>query len=198
MTKRSLAFKNVPWFRKGHPLFDRGKKPSHIYRWRNDHVNIGVASHRLYTDAEIKTWLKDYSEIGLQERAYAELWDFYNNGRVGTFSILNSIILTKSPISELIKNAKDVLLVETVCQSIIQWLGTNVGTCFINEAIKLAKMDRDRFLLEVDPERHAYEQELSKEAENVHKRLSKALDATVAALKAKHKQNITERLSDAF
>jgi len=86
--------------------------------------------------------MREHPTRGVEERAFAAAWDFECNCR-NDGGIL-SRLMTEEPIASLLRGQRDVWLAQLVAQAIIQWLGTNCGYCFIEEARKLAAADKKR------------------------------------------------------
>jgi hypothetical protein len=129
------ASDNVPWPRMGHtsePLKERRRKGA--IEWDSRVVNLGMDKHRLYSDrriVELGSSLGKISRTLVEERAFAELWDYYNNGRMAP--ILSSLM------PGVPKSDYERRLMGLVAATLVQWLGTNVGACFVDEARRNAR-----------------------------------------------------------
>jgi len=132
------ATDKVPWSRKGHPHFN----PRNEKAWSKKIPNTGISKERLIDD---DTLLKHPhgGRLGLEERAFAMLWDYRNNGDCSSTTVLD-LLLSEEPIRGLIRDEIDRYLVMATAQSIIQWLGTNCGASFIDEARQIAGEDEKR------------------------------------------------------
>jgi hypothetical protein len=137
------ASDSVPWPRVGHPshkLDERREQErasdADAYRWGYDIVNRGVDWCRLYTDRRLIEYGSQLGHIdrgAAEERAFAELWDHYNNAHSSTpiFSLLLE--------NNAARNDHERRLMEYAAATIIQWLGTNVGSGFVDEARQNAR-----------------------------------------------------------
>ena len=133
--KLEFSTDKVPWNRHGYP----GSLATEFPEWGNDYANMSVHPHRLYTDAEM---LNSVYGMGVEERAFAAMWDFECNCR-NRGGIL-SRILGEEPIVSLMRDMRDVWQAQLIAQALMQWLGTNCGRSFVDEARKLADTDRKR------------------------------------------------------
>lgn len=130
------ATDKVPWERKGHP---GAVRVSGETEWGKDVPNIGISPERLLDDGAMAF---QGSFIGVYERAFAMLWDYNVNGRRGT-DVLD-LILGEEPIKGLIRDEVDRYLVMLTAQAIVQWLGTNCGRAFVDEAQRVGDRDCER------------------------------------------------------
>jgi hypothetical protein len=124
-----LARQNVPWHRSGYP-HRYGSWPEYE-KWGPYNLNIGVAADRLKDDK----WLKEHCDADmargfLRERAFAELWDFRTNHDYDDF--LASLLGTWQYPDEHTR-----ILMQQAVQAVVQWLGTNCGQGFLEEAKNL-------------------------------------------------------------
>jgi len=133
--KLEFSTDKVPWNRHGYP----GSLATEFPEWGNDYANMSVHSDRLYTDSEM---LNSVYGTGVEERAFAASWDFECNCR-NQGGIL-SRILGEEPIVSLMRDMRDTWLAQLIAQALMQWLGTNCGRSFVDEARKLADTDRKR------------------------------------------------------
>jgi hypothetical protein len=147
-----FAKQNVPWIRAGcagydgHPSSFAGYKP---HKWGYKYLNIGPCRERLRTDKQMVEDHKNHGfSFGLEERAYAMLWDYENNGQS---SPILSYWLNYPEIQALIKDGDDAKLAEMVAQCFAQWLGTNCGGSFLHSAEALIKKEKERIKILVDP-----------------------------------------------
>lgn len=158
MNQSKLNFKflnasnDVPWERCGNP-FSVDKKG----KWENNYVNIGAYKNRLFSDEQIINNLRNNYNLYfgssfllgfINERSFAKMWDYYINGSYNS-NIVNHL-LGDPILKEFLKNNEYRYFAELVMQSVIQWLGTNCGSCFIDEAKKLAKVDSEKLKKELD------------------------------------------------
>ncbi len=132
--KLEFAKEDVPWSRKGY----LGSLSTDLPKWGKEYANVSVCRDRLLTDAQ----MREFPTRGVEERAFAAAWDFECNCR-SSGGIL-SLLMSEEPIVSLLRDQRDVWLVQLVAQAIIQWLGTNCGHCFVEEARKLAETDSKR------------------------------------------------------
>ena len=186
--RNPLVRDTVPWKRCGHPLWRRTSPDKGEYKWGREVANVGIFPERLFTDEYITGVWKHHS-VGVEERAFAEMWDYDNNGCGGTSKVIS--IVNAEPISSMIKSPDDWKLVQLVAQTIVQWLGTNCGSCFVDEARKLAQFDKDRFRLIVDPKGVERDIEWARTRKPVHtesdmKFREEKQHQEIEALKAKH------------
>jgi hypothetical protein len=156
--KRTHANKLVPWKRRGfpsNPSYHQRDKNSYQNNWHNQFANTGVSPQRLFTDEFIIK--SGCNHLGVEERAFALFWDYYNNGAMGSRPLC--CLYHEEPIRSLLKDRDDQLLLELVAQTTIQWLGTNCGRCFIDEVRKYAKADEKRLLKLMDEKRFQQDEE---------------------------------------
>lgn len=131
------AREDVPWVREGSPgVPSREGDP-----WRKEVVNVSICANRLYTDSQL---LKNGH--GVAERVYAMLWDYEHNG-THTGGYLHHM-LDKEPIRSLLRDEADILLAQHVAQAVIQWLGTNIGSSFLQQAEKLIEWHEKQLRME--------------------------------------------------
>jgi hypothetical protein len=134
--KLEFATDKVPWNRRGY----LGSLATEVPDWGNEYANTSVSVDRLHTDAEMISYV--HGVAGLEERAFAAMWDFECNCR-NRGGILDRI-LGEEPILSLMRDQRDAWLAQLIAQALMQWLGTNCGRCFVDEARKLADTDRKR------------------------------------------------------
>jgi alpha-galactosidase/6-phospho-beta-glucosidase family protein len=132
----------------------------------------------------------------VEERAFALFWDYYNNGRCGGGPYLNTVLMCEN-VKSLIKDKDDQLLVEMAVQAAIQWLGTNVGSCFVNEVRAYAKKDKKRLLKMMDEKKYLQEEEHEKKVvEKVslfqYESQQKSYEWKMDELKKKHEKELAE------
>jgi len=132
---------NVPWDRKGFP---GTKKEGSIDIWSGLVVNIAEEGNRLKTSEWcLELSLKENSHLYvhnfIEERMFAELWDYENNSICS--NLLWTLMQYHPKMQSLIKDHNDVILVEKVAAMMMQWLGTNVGSGFIDSARKATKTE---------------------------------------------------------
>jgi len=70
------------------------------------------------------------------------------NGRLGTDVL--GLILGDEPIKGLIRDEVDRYLVMLTAQAIVQWLGTNCGRAFVDEAQRVGDRDSERLKEEAE------------------------------------------------
>jgi len=154
------AIGNVPWRRFGHPFIDNVQ--SDAAEWEHRVANKGIQFSRLKSDEEVLEIHRQdgcctYNYCGdIQERIFAEMWDYENNG--GGRAVMDHI-LEDELVDQFIKGPKDRYLAEIVAQSVIQWLGTNVGSCFVDEVHKLIEKRRGNLIDKIDEEKQERKQE---------------------------------------
>jgi hypothetical protein len=135
---------SVPWTRRGHPALeplDRGKA---VTKWDYWVVNYGADKHRVYSNRKLIEVGAEHGGVPrgpAEERAFAELWDYYNNS--GSTRILPALLPR-----ELTRYSHESKLMEFAVATVVQWLGTNVGACFVDEARANAK----RLIFDLWPE----------------------------------------------
>jgi len=134
--KLEFATDKVPWNRQGYP----GTLATEFPKWGNEYANMSVHPDRLYTDAEMIN--NNMGNAGVEERAFAAMWDFECNCQYRGGII--DIILREEPILSLLRDQRDIWLAQLIAQALMQWLGTNCGRSFVNEARQLADTDRKR------------------------------------------------------
>lgn len=134
-----LAVQQVPWKRKGTP---GGWKDSYQHKWGPYFANTGVYPERLFSDQQILSF--GCAHTGVEERAFAQMWDHYNNGRSG--GAILSMILSDPKLHQYFKDDSDEILAQKVAQSVIQWLGTNIGRGFVDSARKFGEEEVQRLL----------------------------------------------------
>lgn len=132
---------DVPWDRKGYP---GTKKEGSIDVWSNLVTNIAEEGDRLKTfqwslDLSLKENSHYYVHNFIEERIFAELWDYENNSVCS--NLLWTLIRYHPKMQGLIKDHNDVILVEKVAAMMMQWLGTNIGSCFIDSARKATQTE---------------------------------------------------------
>ncbi len=168
-----LATQKTPWPRTGYPgnaLFRDSKN-----KWSNDVANVGAGLQRVFDDER----LIDYSarwgspSMGhIEERAFAHMWDYQNNGCSGRGPYGLLWMLLDDETRALIKDEEDLLLMQRVAATFAQWLGTNVGRGFVEEARRLATQEAKRLephiakqkkLLQAIGELPVYDHEIARE-----------------------------------
>ncbi len=153
-----LAVDNVPWDRKGHPHWRR--EDSLEGKWGNQVANTSPKyKRRLYSDE----WAIEHKvspSSFIEERIFAMFWDYENNGRTNP-SLYQ--IIDDPEISGRINSINDMKLVEYTAQSVIQWLGTNCGSCFIDEVRKHAKEHGEKLDKKIHPEKYERMREIERE-----------------------------------
>jgi hypothetical protein len=144
-----LAREDVPWKRSGSPNFEnKGSK------WSAYVDNRGLAPHRLVDDKkliDIGARMGGRVPIGyLEERSLAEYWDYENNGKCNTrrASILHLLVNSGNG-PAFLRNDREVAVAEVVAATVIQWLGTNIGRGFLEQAFDLARNEQKRLEPEV-------------------------------------------------
>jgi hypothetical protein len=184
-----LAHKDVPWRRKGVPNHYFGNGES-ARKWDAYYDNIGSWRERLQSDEEIaKHFNGPYSFTPginmFEERSFAEMWDYNNNGRGGgSRPIMAHFLHDKKEMSNLVKTAHDEKLCGKLSQTIIQWLGTNCGSAFVDEARKLAIRRRREFLEKYQPEEAAKEDERkAREEQWAEERIQHRIDQATKELR---------------
>jgi len=136
--KRDYAEEDVPWRRSGHPgsaLSPEGRP------WRKSFANTGALKGRLYNDVHMLS-----SEVGIEERAFACFWDYWQNGQP-TNGIMD-YILKEEPLGSLIRDERDRWMCMLVAQTVMQWLGTNCGRAFLEGVKGVVTADRARIKME--------------------------------------------------
>jgi hypothetical protein len=103
-------------------------------QWGHDAVNYGVDLHRVHSDGKLIQCcgVNGIARSPTEERAFAEMWDYTNNGWCGSsvvYLLLNGLA----------RNEHERKIVEQAAASVIQWLGTNVGSSFVNQSRDYAK-----------------------------------------------------------
>lgn len=161
MRKNKWITNKVPWKRYGFPNWQ--EKLQYREKWKNDFVNVGICPDRLFTDEKIIN--SGWPNLGVEERTFAMMWDYHNNYCLGTRPYIH--ILLEDPIKSLLKNEEDIKLMELTAQSIIQWLGTNVGSCFIDETRKISREETKRLKKIIDPKGFEYDEKREKEYEHI-------------------------------
>lgn len=135
--KLEYATDDVPWERRGYPGSVR--TPENTDRkWKKDVANAGVCKNRLFSDTDMITT----HAFGVEERAFAHLWDFEHNGDTNNGILF--LIMSEEPVRGLLRDEHDRWLCQLVAQAIVQWLGTNCGRSFIQRAEDMAKADQKR------------------------------------------------------
>lgn len=139
--KITNATDDVPWDRKGYP---GTKKEGTLDIWSSLVTNIAEESNRLKTyqwilDLALKENSHHSAHGYIEERMFAELWDYENNSICS--NVLWTLIRYHPKMRDLIKDHNDVILVEKVAAMMMQWLGTNVGSAFIDSARKATKTE---------------------------------------------------------
>jgi hypothetical protein len=126
-----FASNEVPWKRRGCP-------GNHVdgAKWDDRVDNVGAYQNRLPSDDMMAGWTIDPGSGVFEERAFAELWDYNNNGRSSNIS--KHIIFDNKEMPKLVGH-KNERVCQKVAQIVIQWLGTNCGSCFVDEARRLGK-----------------------------------------------------------
>jgi hypothetical protein len=131
-------------------------------KWGPYVLNIGIAPwcDRLKDDE----WLKKIADPSmarsyLRERAFAELWDYENNGDRDCLldKIIGVEVLQKIRLDDKTRH-----LMELTAQVVVQWLGTNCGQSFIHEAGRVCDNNLE-WLYPEDAER-TREQEVARRA----------------------------------
>ncbi len=139
--KITNANDDVPWDRKGYP---GTKKEGSIDIWSGLVANIAEEGGRLKTyqwtlDLALKENSHYFAHNFIEERMFAELWDYENNSICS--NLLWTLMQYHPKMQSLIKDHNDVILVEKVAAMIMQWLGTNVGSAFIDSVRKASKTE---------------------------------------------------------
>ena len=143
-----FAKDDVPWRRSGN-LFGVTE-----HKWDNRVDNVGSWRDRLFSDEQMESWKRIDPGLSMfEERAFAELWDYNNNHSCGTSRPIDHILYGREEIAKYI-NFGNVQACQKVAQIIIQWLGTNIGSCFVNEARQLAKRRQDEWMKKYRPKMH--------------------------------------------
>lgn len=146
-TSRRHATWQVPWPRYAVPGFETDKRYLR-HKWGDLYVNAAEQyRHRLWTDEQIIRYGAGCPASW--ERAYARMWDYYNNGYLAGEPLLMKIL---GDFNFQIKNRREQLQAETVAQLVIQWLGTPIGKNFMNECERLGK-DEEKRLMAIRQER---------------------------------------------
>lgn len=137
------ATDDVPWLRRGHPGHHDvdGAKWGPVVSnvdpdWRSTKVG------RIFTDAQILKFAEKGDVTNLvRERAFAMNWDHCcnNNWR-------NYIGVRNDTLRGMVRDDRDLRLVELAMQSAMQWLGTNCGYSFVHECEKIAEHEMARLL----------------------------------------------------
>jgi hypothetical protein len=139
-----LARDDVPWTRKGYP--DSTTKG---YKWVGYVDNRGLAPLRLLGDErliDIGARMGGSVPIGyLEERAFAERWDYENNGKCNNRrgALLHLLLASNSGMA-LLRNDREIEVAEVVASTLIQWLGTNIGRGFLEQSLRRAKTEQAR------------------------------------------------------
>ena len=138
--KMEYATDDVPWERKGCVGFSPKDSPE----WGKSVPNTSISKHRLVDDTVLieRSFASD-----VYERSFAMLWDYEVNAGHGK-TILD-LLLEEEPIRGLIRDEVDKLIVMLSAQAVIQWLGTNCGHAFIEEARRIAEKDKERIEKEI-------------------------------------------------
>ncbi|MBD3406157.1 MAG: hypothetical protein GF411_08535 [Candidatus Lokiarchaeota archaeon] len=162
------AKNDVPWMRSGSPFSNK-----YSYGWGNSIVNI-VKRHRIKSDEQLveqaKTYLPPPMQV-IEERSFAEMWDYYCNG--SHIKILDYIFSDIEDIKGRF-TLQERYFAECVAQSLIQWLGTTCGSCFVDECRRLTKIRKDELMEKIDPEyveKRKIDEELSRKSRIEHDRM---------------------------
>lgn len=153
--KISNATDDVPWDRKGIPGLG---KDSFKIPWDSMICNVAEENdRRLKSFEEIKkTALDQDSSFGttgyIEERMFVEQWDYENNGIAS--KLLWTLIGHIPDIYDNVKNFNDVILVERTAAMVIQWLGTAIGSCFIDDVRRKSKEERENINDSIEMKRH--------------------------------------------
>ncbi len=163
-----FAKQKVPWIRAGCAGYDgnpssfAGYKP---HKWGHRYLNIGPCRERIRSDAQmVEDQRKHGFSFGLEERTYAMLWDYQNNGQS---SPVLSYWLNYPEVRELIKDDDDCKLAQMIAQCFAQWLGTNCGNGFLHTASVLIKDEKERIKFLVDPVRAKEEKEKEEKTQRI-------------------------------
>ena len=140
------AREDVPWLRAGSCYSIRENRGGHP--WGKHVLNTGADRNRLKSDEFIIDEAHNSGKAGrtyVEERAFAEMWDARNNHESSIFYLL---------LGEYGRNLtpRERYFVELGAATVVQWLGTNVGSGFVDEARRLATREAER--LEPEIRRH--------------------------------------------
>lgn len=80
-------------------------------------------------------------EQSIREAAFAEAWEL-ENSRTYSTNILASLLCTESGKNTIVRDLTPIEA--TAVATVIQWLGTNVGWCFLCQCIKKAGYSEPR------------------------------------------------------
>ena len=198
--KAPLAKKDTLWPRKGRP----GQTDlSNGTDWQLTVNNTGCYPDRILTDETIVEMSAKHSNLPfhrpLEERAFAQVWDYINNAiksgdQPAMYRILSDEFQARLDTPEKRE------LVEMAMQTLYQWLGTIAGSTMINNARALADESRKALRTKVRELRNVMiatkqipfptDADLKAEAEEDKLEQERdAADAKAAAEEAKAKEN---------
>lgn len=146
-----LGKKETPWRRTGYPGLINS---NHV--WGHAVVNVGSNPHRVLDDDALIDYCARYGGVSvghLEERAFAHLWDYENNGlsNHGTYGLMWQLLDQTG--KDLVKDEDDLLLLQLAAATFAQWLGTNVGRSFIEGARRLTNSEAKRLLPDIEKRR---------------------------------------------
>ena len=126
------AREDVPWTRCGVPGYHNGGRGTR--KWGPYLLNLGADKDRLYSDDQLVEFASGPGGAGrvpagmAEERCFAELWDYESNenGKSILYTLLEDRGVKLSD--------KEQEVAELVAATMMQWLGTNCGRCFVDRA----------------------------------------------------------------
>ena len=150
--KEVRATNKVPWPRAGYPGHPEQSKCA----WNNSVISVGSFPGRLFDDS----WMAEFgarwgsTPTGpLEERSFAQMWDYRNNSIMESEPKGFMFALLAQEHRDLVKDEEDLRLLQIASATLVQWLGTNVGRSFIEEARHLAAKEAARLAPEIVKQR---------------------------------------------